>query len=310
MEAAAARRRRPGRRARPRAGSVYFGLGTTNFTNAYLLDDKGKAAYDLEDEHGTIQKVSPDFTQARDHRHGHPVPGRPGVQPPRRPLRDRPGGGDLARPTATRSTSCCTSSRGGTTASRRGTRSTCRSVIDEPSVFDYAPQHQSTCGLDFNEPVNGGPTFGPGTWAGDALVTGYSRGKLYRTKLAKTAAGLRRAERTSSPCLNMLPADACVSPRGDLVVAVHSGLPDWGSGPKGKGKLYKIALHRPRCPAAGAGVGLRAAGGPRRVRPAARPWRDCKDLAKEPHIEYGQVRRPRRPVRVAAAAVTRPSAGS
>src|SRR2546428_1506468 len=26
-------------------------------------------------------------------------------------------------------------------------------VIDEPSVFDYAPQHQSTCGLCFNEPV-------------------------------------------------------------------------------------------------------------------------------------------------------------
>jgi hypothetical protein len=41
--------------------------------------------------------------------------------------------------------------------------------------------------------------------------------------------------------LTMLTADSCVSPRGDLVVAAHSGLPDWGSGPKGKGKLYKIA---------------------------------------------------------------------
>ena len=27
------------------------------------------------------------------------------------------------------------------------------SVIDEPSVFDYIPQHQSTCGLNFNDPV-------------------------------------------------------------------------------------------------------------------------------------------------------------
>ena len=63
------------------------------------------------------------------------------------------------------------------------------SVIDEPSVFDYVPQHQSTCGLSFNEPVNGGPTFGPAHWAGDALVTGYSRGKLFRTKLVKTPAG-------------------------------------------------------------------------------------------------------------------------
>src|SRR5262249_38530681 len=35
--------------------------------------------------------------------------------------------------------------------------------------------------------------------------------------------------------------DVCVSPKGDLIVACHSGLPDWGSGPSGKGKLYKIS---------------------------------------------------------------------
>ena len=29
-------------------------------------------------------------------------------------------------------------------------------VIDEPSTFDYEPQHQSTCGLNFNEPVQRG----------------------------------------------------------------------------------------------------------------------------------------------------------
>ena len=33
---------------------------------------------------------------ARDRRHRHPLPRRPGVQPPRRPVRHRPGGGDLA----------------------------------------------------------------------------------------------------------------------------------------------------------------------------------------------------------------------
>ena len=31
-------------------------------------------------------------------------------------------------------------------------------VIDEPSTFDYSPQHQSTCGLNFNEPVRAGWT--------------------------------------------------------------------------------------------------------------------------------------------------------
>ena len=43
-------------------------------------------------------------------------------------------------------------------------------VTDEPSTFDYGPQHQSTCGLFFNEPVNGGPLFGPAWWRGDAFV--------------------------------------------------------------------------------------------------------------------------------------------
>ena len=63
-------------------------------------------------------------------------------------------------------------------------------MLDEPSTSDYGPQHQSTCGLCFNEPVKkDGPTFGPASWAGDAFVTGYSRGKLYRTQLVKTDAG-------------------------------------------------------------------------------------------------------------------------
>src|SRR5439155_8131524 len=63
-------------------------------------------------------------------------------------------------------------------------------VIDEPSTYDYGPQHQSTCGLCFNEPLKtNGPTFGPKAWAGDAFVAGYSRGKLYRTQLMKTPNG-------------------------------------------------------------------------------------------------------------------------
>ncbi len=41
-------------------------------------------------------------------------------------------------------------------------------------------------------------------------------------------------------CLDKLTVDACVSPRGDLVVATHSGEPDWGTGPDGSGTLYKI----------------------------------------------------------------------
>ena len=71
-------------------------------------------------------------------------------------------------------------------------------------------------------------------------MTGYSRGKLYRTQLVKTDAGYV-ARNQLLACLNMLTVDGCVAPDGSLVVACHSGGPDWGSGPTGKGKLYKIS---------------------------------------------------------------------
>ncbi len=37
----------------------------------------------------------------------------------------------------------------------------------------------------------------------------------------------------------------CVAPNGDLVVACHSGPPDWGTGPTGEGRLFRIGYrHR------------------------------------------------------------------
>ncbi len=220
-------------------GNIYFGLGCADYTNAYLIGKDGKAGYDLKSERGTIMRVSPDFSKreilvtgirfsvglafnrfgdlfATDQEgatwlpNGNPLDellhiqkGRHYGFPPRHPKH-------------------------------------LPNVIDEPSTFDYGPQHQSTCGLAFNEPVNGGPTFGPVNWASEAIIAGYSRGKLYRTQLVKTDTGYV-AQTQLLACLNMLAVDACVSPKGDLVVAVHSGLPDWGSGPSGKGKLYKIS---------------------------------------------------------------------
>ncbi len=218
-------------------GSVYFGLGTGDYTNAYLVDEQQQAHY-AESGRGAIMRVSPEFSRREQvcsgvrfsvalafNRHGdlfctdqegatwlpngnpfdellHIQPGRHYGFPPRHPkhLPD---------------------------------------VIDEPSVYDYAPQHQSTCGLCFDEPATGGRVFGPEWWLGDAIVCGYSRGKLYRTTLVKTDAGYV-AEGAVLACLNMLAVDACLSPPGELVVATHSGGPDWGSGPAGHGKLYKI----------------------------------------------------------------------
>jgi putative heme-binding domain-containing protein len=265
-------------------GHVYFGLGTPDYANPYLLGPGGKARFDLKGERGTILKVSPDFKKRQVvatgirfpvalafNRRGdlfatdqegatwlpngnpldellHILPGRHYGFPPRHP-KHLPG------------------------------------VIDEPSVFDYGPQHQSTCGLNFNEPVHGGPVFGPKAWRSDALVSGYSRGKLYRTQLAPTAAGYV-ARNHLLACLNMLTVDACVSPKGDLVVAVHSGAPDWGSGPGGKGRLYKISY-------TGKGLAQPVAAwpaGPRELRVAFdRPLdpQHLRDLARRTVLEYG-----------------------
>lgn len=223
------------------SGNIYFGLGCDAWSSAYRVDEKtGKSAYNLHSDRGTIQKLSPDWKQrepictglrftvslafnaagdlfctdqegATWLANGNPFdellniqPGRHYGFPPRHP-KYLPG------------------------------------VIDEPSVFDYAPQHQSTCGLHFNESVaNSTNLFGPDWWRGDAIVAGESRGKIWRTKLVKTSAGYV-AQNNLIACLTMLTIDAVPTPQGDLIITCHSGGPDWGTGPGGKGKLFKIS---------------------------------------------------------------------
>lgn len=218
-------------------GRIYFSLGAASFVEPLLIDRAtGKSRYRTTMERGTIQRVSADFSKRETvctgirfavgldfNKHGdlfctdqegatwvhngnpfdellHIQPGRHYGFPPKHP-RHLPD------------------------------------VIDEPSVFDYTPQHQSTCGLQFNR--QGNAFFGPASWADDAIVSGYSRGKLWKTKLVKTGNGYV-AQTHLLATMGSLTVDACVSPAGALVVASHSGQPDWGSGPKGIGYLWKI----------------------------------------------------------------------
>ncbi|MDY3554272.1 ThuA domain-containing protein [Gemmata sp. JC717] len=224
----------------PRDGSVYYGRGTFDFTSPHRVDKDGQARYSLKDEEGTIIRVAPDFKSREIVATGIRFP--VGLHFNK--------AGDLF----------CTDQEGATWVPNGNPLDELLhiqkgrhygfparhprhlpDVIDEPSTFDYGPQHQSTCGFCFNEPVKpGGPTFGPKSWAGDALVTGESRGKLYRTQLVKTESGYV-AKNHLFAALSMLTIDCCVGPDGALVVACHSGGPDWGSGPTGKGKLFKIA---------------------------------------------------------------------
>jgi putative heme-binding domain-containing protein len=227
-----------------RDGNLYFGLGVANYANAYLIDEKtGRSHYDLKSERGTILRVSPDGKKREIvctgirfpiglafNRHGdlfctdqegetwlpggnpldelnHILPGRHYGFPPR---------DDKLLP----------------------------GVADEPPVAGYGPQHQSTCGLIFNEARPGQKNWGPKAWEDDAIVAGFGRGKLWRTKLVKSPSGY--VSRTwLVAALRMLTVDSAISPSGDLVVACHSGEPDWGTGPQGKGKLFKIAYTDP-----------------------------------------------------------------
>jgi len=133
-------------------------------------------------------------------------------------------------------------------------------LVSEPPVVGFGPQHQSTCGFVFNEPrppVNnsqfglprspGQGLFGPAWWEGDAIVTGQSRGKLWRVHFDKTPRGYTGRESLIAR-LDMLTTDVAISPKGDLYVSCHSGPPDWGTGPKGDGKLFKIAYTDPKAP--------------------------------------------------------------
>ncbi len=269
----------------PRDGAVYFGIGTMSYTNGYQIDKDGKSRYELGSERGAILRVAPDFKSREIVCTGIRFP--VGIRFNR--------AGDLF----------CTDQEGATWLPNGNPLDELLhidkgrhygfpprhpkhlpNVIDEPSVFDYAPQHQSTCGLNFNESVNGGPTVGPAWWQSDVFIAGYSRGKLYRTKLVKTEAGYV-AQNQLLAALNMLAVDVCVSPTGDLVVAVHGGGPDWGSGPSGKGKLYKISCTGKELPQ----PVLVWPQGPREVRVAFdRPLEpeQMRNLTGKAAIEYGK----------------------
>lgn len=230
-----------------RDGSVYFGRGTYNFADPLLKDKAGKPEYKLTDEGGAILRVSPDFKTREIVATGIRFP--VGLHFNRN--------GDLF----------ATDQEGATWVAngnpfdellhiQKGRHygfpprhpDHLPGVIDEPSVFDYGPQHQSTCGFAFNDPVGpNGKIFGPQAWDGDAFVTGESRGKLYRTRLVQAKSGYV-AQTQLFACLKMLTIDCCVAPDGSMRVACHSGGPDWGSGPNGQGKLFKIKYTSPQHP--------------------------------------------------------------
>jgi putative heme-binding domain-containing protein len=223
----------------PKDGSIYFGLGTVNFADPYLIDKAtGRAGYDIHDSRGTIQRLSADFSQRETICTG--------IRFTCALAFNRAGDlfateqeGATWLPNGNPLDELLHIERGKHYGFPPRHPKHLPDVRDEPAVIEYGPQHQSTVGMVFNESVNGGPPFGPAHWAGDAIVCGESRGKIWRTKLAKTPLGYV-AQNHLIASLALLTVDACVTPQGDLLVACHSGPPDWGTGPAGEGRLFKI----------------------------------------------------------------------
>lgn len=272
-------------------GSVYFSLGAASFTEPFLVDKAtGLARYNTKMDRGTIQRVAPDFSKRETVCTGIRFAVGLAFHP----------NGDLF----------CTDQEGATWRHdgnpfdellhiQQGRHygfpprhpKHLPNVFDEPSVFDYSPQHQSTCGLQFNSVQSAignrrsATSFGPALWKDDAIISGYSRGKIWRTKLVKTAAGYV-AQTYLLATLQALTVDATVSPRGDLLVATHSGAPDWGSGPTGKGKLWRVRHEDTNAPQPVAAWNASATelsiAFDRPLAPEA-----VRDLAKHAHIESG-----------------------
>ncbi len=219
-------------------GTLYFAIGCANYANGYQINKQGVSEFDLASERGTIQRVSPDWSKRETVCTGVRFP----------VSMDWSDEGQLI-----------TSEQEGATWLPNGNPfdellhivegkhygfpprhpKHLPNVVNEPAVFEYSPQHQSTCGIFFNRPVCGGPTFGPSNWAGNVFVCGQSRGQIYRTELLHSPFGYV-ARNQSIARLSKLTIDCTVTPDGSLLIATHSGPPDWGTGPEGAGTIYKI----------------------------------------------------------------------
>ena len=220
------------------AGNVYFGLLTADYSNPYRVKD-GVSHYDMDGQRGTIQKWSASTKRLETIATG--------IRVPYTLAFNRLG--DLFVTDQEGETWCPNGNPldelnhivpGRNYGFPPRHEKYLPNLISEPPVVGFGPQHQSSCGLVFNEASKNQNSFGPSWWEGDAFVAGESRGKIWRVRLVKTPAGYVGKEVILAR-LKMLTTDVAISPKGDLYVSCHSGTPDWGTGPTGEGKIFKIS---------------------------------------------------------------------
>ncbi|HWE38877.1 MAG TPA: ThuA domain-containing protein [Isosphaeraceae bacterium] len=223
--------------ARDADGNLYFGLGCMNYANPYLVKD-GQSHYDIKNERGTILELSADRKRREIVATGIRFPyalkfNRRGdlFATDQEGATWLPGGNPLDELNHIE--------RGKHYGFPPRHEAYLPHVKDQAPVVGFGPQHQSACGLAFDEEAEGRERFGPADWEGDALVGGFSRGKVFRVRLAKTPEGYL-GRPTIVAAANRMLLDLAIAPSGALYVIGHSGDPDWGTGPQGPGTLFKI----------------------------------------------------------------------
>ncbi|MEO7298912.1 MAG: ThuA domain-containing protein, partial [Verrucomicrobiota bacterium] len=225
-------------------GNIYFGLLVADYSNAYRIKD-GVSRYDINSTRGTIQKWSPKTKKLETIATGIRVPYNLAFNKAN-DLFNTDQEGETWMPNGNPLDELNYILAGKNYGFPPRHEKWLPNLVSEPPVVGFGPQHQSTCGLDFNEPKSKSDInparglFGPKWWEGNAFVAGESRGKIWRVKLVKTANGYIGKEFLFAR-LSMLTMDVQISPKGDLYVCCHSGKPDWGTGPRGEGKIFKIS---------------------------------------------------------------------
>jgi putative heme-binding domain-containing protein len=226
-------------------GQIYFGLLTENYANPYLVVD-GVAHYNLQSKRGTIQRFDPKSSTLETIATGIRVPYDMHFNK----------AGDLFVTDQEGATWCPNGNPLDELNEIKAGKNYgfpprhpiyLPNLMSEPPVVGFGPQHESTCGFVFNEPSARQKLFGPSSWEDDAIVAGESRGKIWRVPLVKTPFGYLGKDMLLAR-LRMLTTDVAISPRGELYVSCHSGLPDWGTGPKGEGKIFKITYQESSAP--------------------------------------------------------------
>jgi len=268
-------------------GDLYFGLLTENYANPYRVRD-GVSHYNLNGKRGTIQKFHRSTGKSETIATGIRVPYQLAFNK----------AGDLFVTDQEGETWCPNGNPldelnhiipGKNYGFPPRHPQYLPNLISEPPVVAFGPQHQSACGFVFNEPSRSRKLFGPASWEDEALVAGESRGKVWRVQLSKTPFGYIGREILFAR-LRMLTTDVVISPKGELYVSCHSGLPDWGTGPKGEGKIFKITYTDTATPLPIAAW----AGNPMEVRIAFdKPIPvETTNLVSEMQIDFGEYVRP------------------